>query len=346
MSGPREILTVRSHLARRLGSYVRNVSLMLGTVLLGLYVVVGLAAWICYSGTLTFMNPDISVLYGMSGPSPPTLMLSPFSLGPHMLGQTGGFGFGVAEGLVKGTPWDLMLFAGILVPTALLGLVIGVIAGGLGNAIDDVLMTVTDVVGSIPPFMIALVVYFEVMPNLPTATVTGGTNQSFLARPEAPLVFVLAMVLISWAPYARLARVRAKDIASKPFVEAAAAAGASKFRILFRHILPNSASPMFSQVPITLANLIVIMTILPYVGLLTTGGSKLILVSFMPSSNFPEWTWVLVNGMLGWSVNLGTNAWWGYVFPFLWILAFALAVLLFCDGLEEFLSPRSGSATH
>jgi peptide/nickel transport system permease protein len=312
---------------------------MVGTFILGLYAAVGLAASLYYRGSLSYMVSDNRVLEGYANPSPPTLTFSPFSLGPYTLGQTGGFSFSVLEGLVKGTPWDLLLFAGILVPTALLGLVIGVVAGGLGSTFDEILMTVTDVIISIPAFLVALLIYVAILPKLPMVNVTGETYGAFPAHPLAPVVFAICMILICWAPYARLVRARAKNIASQPFVEAAKAGGASKTRILLRHILPNSVSPVFSQVPITLSNIIVIMVILSYMGILTSSVSYVV-VSFMPSNVFPEWTWMLVNGMLGWSVNSSTNAWWGYVFPFLWILAFGLAVLLFCDGLEEFLSPQ------
>jgi peptide/nickel transport system permease protein len=319
---------------------------MVGTIILGLYAAVGLAVTLYYRGGLTYMSPDYRVLYGYTLPVSPTLTLSPFSIGQSMLGQTGGFGFSVAEGLLKGTPWDLVLFAGILVPSAVIGLLVGVAAGGLGGVVDEILMTVTDVIISIPAFLVALLVYVAILPTLPVVNVTGETYGSFPAHPLAPFVFAICMILICWAPYARLVRSRAKNIAAQPFVEAAAAGGASKTRMLLRHILPNSVSPVFSQVPITLSNIIVIMIILSYMGLLTSFGYTKIVVSFMPSNVFPEWTWMLVNGMLGWSVIDGTNAWWGYVFPFLWILVFGLAVLLFCDGLEEFLSPQSGSTTH
>jgi peptide/nickel transport system permease protein len=321
----------RSHLVRRVREYLHHKELMAGTIILGIYVLIGLAAWAYYRGGLSYLTPDLGVYLGYHNPVPPTLTLYPFSLGSFTLGQTGGLGFSVAEGLVKGTPWDLMLFAGILVPTTLLGLVVGVIAGGSGGLVDDALMTVTDVVLSIPPFVVALLVFVVILPGI--------------ASNEIPLVFVASMVLINWAPYARLSRAKAKTIAAKPFVEAAAAAGANKGRILFRHVLPNSVSPVLSQVPITLSNLIILLTVIPYVGIVTSQ-QYLHILSFMPSTYFPEWTWILVNGMLGWHVSFSSNAWWGYVIPFLWIFVFGLSVLLFCDGLEDFLSPQSGSQTH
>jgi peptide/nickel transport system permease protein len=302
---------------------------MLGTTILGLYVLLALVAWIYYRGGLSSMEFHIRVM--AYGPSPPTISFFPFSLGPYTLGQTGLFGFNVLEGLIKATPWDLMLFAGIIIPTCLIGLVIGVVAGGTGSFVDDALMTFTDVILSVPPFVVALLVFVVILPGLPTS--------------QAPLLFVAAMILINWAPYARVVRARARTIASKPFVEAAAASGAGRLRILFRHILPNSYSPMLSQVPITLANLIIILTVIPYVGI-ETSQQYINVVSFMPAINFPEWTWILVNGMIGFSPIISTNAWWAYTFPFLCIFAFGLGVQLFCDGLEDYLSPQSGSRTH
>jgi peptide/nickel transport system permease protein len=321
----------RAYLRRRFGQYLHHRELMTGTIILVVYVFIGIAAWFYYRGGLSFIASDPSILVWHNPPSPPTISFFPPSLGVHSLGETGLYGFSVTEALVKATPWDLMLFTGILIPTCLLGLVLGVIAGGSGGFIDDALMTLTDIVLSVPPFVVALMVFVVVLPGL-----TGM---------EIPLVFIAAMILINWAPYARVVRAEARRVAAKPFVEASRASGASKARLLFRHVLPNSFSPMLSQIPITLSNLIVILTIIPYVGIVTSG-QYLHIISFMPNNSFPEWTWILVNGMVGWDPNIVTNPWWGYVFPFLWIFVFGFGVVMFCDGLEDYLSPASGSRTH
>jgi peptide/nickel transport system permease protein len=236
----------------------------------------------------------------------------------------------VAEGLVKGTPWDLLLFAGIVLPSAIIGLTVGVISGGSRGALDDALMTITDAVLSIPTFVIALLVYVVVFPSLP--------------HWEIPLVFALSMVLISWAPYARIVRAKARMVANESFVEASIAAGAGGGRVLFRHMMPNSSVPILSQIPITLSNLIALMTIIPFVAVYTSRTQlTTVFVTFFPSLNFPDWTWLLANGMLGWSPNAQTNAWWGYTFPTVWIFAFVLGCFLFCDGLQDFLSVHQDS---
>jgi peptide/nickel transport system permease protein len=292
---------------------------MAGTIILLSYVAIAVAAWLIYRGNLNYIPSDPSVFYGGT-PSPPTFTLFPFHLGSYPLGQTGEFGFNVFEGLVKGTPWDLLLFSGIIVPSALLGLFIGTLSGGLRGFIDDALMTVTDVVLSVPPFVIALLVFVAIIPGLPPL--------------EIPFVFAFSMILISWAPYARLVRSRARRVAAMPFVESAVAGGASKWRVLFRHVMPNSTSPIMGQIPITFSTLVTLMIIIPYAGIYASQ-EYITVVIFVPSSHFPEWTWIMVNGMLGWHVI--NSAWWGYFFPFLWILIFGLGLLFFCDGFADIL---------
>lgn len=311
---------------RRLYRLRRNRRFVAGSAILVLYLGVAGYAIARFRNTLNYVPSHLSVLLGEQLAAGPTLQLYPFSLGAFPLGETGGFGFNVAEGLVKGTPWDLMIFTLILVPSTLTGVLVGTISGHKGGLVDEMLMGVTDVVLSIPPFIVGLLLFVTLLSELPS---------DYLLP-----VFISGMVAILWAPTARLVRAKARTVTAQPFVEAAVAGGASRSRVMFRHVMPNSFTPALSQVPVTLSNTVALMTVLPYIGIYTS--DKFInFPSFLPSTNFPEWTWMLVNGLLGWSPLSQTDDWWGYICPLAWITVFALGVTFFTDGLGEFLAPSS-----
>ncbi|MCL4325107.1 MAG: ABC transporter permease subunit [Candidatus Thermoplasmatota archaeon] len=313
-------------MGRRLDRILRNRALLLGSAILLFYVLVAVYAMIRFRGSLDYIPPHPDVIAGLLLPQRPTLTLFPFHLGAYPLGETGGLGFNVAEALVKGTPWDLAIFSSVIVPTAILGMVVGTLSGAGSGLVDDLLMAVTDVILSIPPFVFALLLFVVVLPRVPTE----------LLLPS----FLLGFILVLWAPYARLVRAEAKRVSRKYFVEAAAASGASRSRILFRHVLPNSLTPMLSQIPITLSTMVSVMTLLPFVAIFSSG-SVVNFVTFLPSLDFPEWTWTLANGLLGWSVITETNSWWGYTYPIACLMFFGAGVTLFVNGLTAYLTVES-----
>lgn len=327
--------------ARRKGpgwfsALARTPSLVAGIVLLGLYATVGALSPLLYPGNPASLPIHVATGYTCPPISAPTLQLWPFSRGAFPLGQTGGLGFNVLEGLVKGTPYDLLLLLEIIVPAVLVGLVVGTVAGLRGGLLDEVLMALTDSFLAVPEFVVVALASIYVLEWV---------------DPGLRLwVFGLLVLSVVWAPYARVVRARARTVSQLPYVEAARAAGASDSRLALRHVLPNSAYPVFAQVPTTLASVLTILGGLQYAYTLANPGLCHGLVGppyamaplpFLPSYHFPEWTWVLANGASAWTPLASANPWWGVIFPALWILVFGLGVILTCDGLDRLLSVES-----
>jgi peptide/nickel transport system permease protein len=309
-------------------------SLVAGVAILAFFAGVAALSPLLYPGNPTSL-PD----HPGSGEScpvvpGPSLTLFPFHVGPNPLGQTAGLGFDVLQGLVRATPWDLLLLLEVLLPAVLIGIFIGSYAGYRGGFVDDTLMALTDTFLAIPEFVVVLLAALYILTWV---------------NPDLRIwVFGLLFLLVVWAPYARTVRARARVVAALPFVEAARASGGSDRRVLFRHVIPNSLYPVFAQVPTTLAAVLAILGGLQYGYTITNPGLCLGLVTepFAPpplplinSPTFPEWTWILSNGASGWEFGTGYNPWWGVVFPALWILLFGLGVILTCDGLNRALSP-------
>jgi peptide/nickel transport system permease protein len=309
--------------------------LLAGLVILGFFLGIAILSSNWYPGNPAFLPAHLQTTRECLLPPGPTLRLVPFEWGSHPLGVTGIAGFDVLQGLIMGSRWDLALIALIVFPAALVGGVVGTVAGGMGGWLDDVLAGLTDVFLAVPEFVLTLVALIFFLPLVPP--------------PDRLWTFALILNLVLWAPYARGVQARARSVATRPFVEAARASGATKNRVLFRHILPNSLFPIFSQIPTTVATIFILLGGLQYAVVEYFSANSLYpcqvlpaALSVLPSPQFPEWTWVMANGAAAWLPSAsGLDPWWGYTFPAFWILLFGLGVTLLCDGLAQLSNPRN-----
>lgn len=187
--------------------------------------------------------------------------------------------------------------AGALVASAL-GAGLGSVAGFFGGLVDAALMRLVDLQLSIPvlPVLIAI---------------------SALFRPTVAVLVVLVSAF-AWMEPARIARSEVLRLKELPFTEAAKALGASSPRVIGRHLLPNAASPLIVAAAILVGRVIVIESVLSFLGL-----------GVQPPD--PS----LGNLLYGAQASLATEPWLA-VFPGVLIFWIVLAVNLVGDGL----SPR------
>jgi peptide/nickel transport system permease protein len=182
------------------------------------------------------------------------------------------------------------------------GVPLGVAAGYFGGATDEVIMRVTDVFLAFPSLLLALAFVAVLPPSLTSLTIA---------------------IAITWWPwYVRLIRGQAASVAGRPYVEACRALGIPRRRILFRHVLPNSVTPLIVQVSLDAGGVILTISALSFLGL----GAQ---------DPVPEWGLMVSEGE-----NYFTTQWWLVTFPGLAILLTALAFTLLGDGLRDALDPR------
>ncbi len=314
-----------------------------GLSLLSLFILSALAAPFLYPSTLTAIPVDTNLVAHCLPPSGPTLSLLPFSLGPHPLGQTAYLGFGIAQGLIAGSRWDLFLFAAIAIPSAVVGVGVGLVAGTLGGKVDYVLMSATDLLLSIPYFIFVILVVILLSPRI--------------APGQGPELFIVASIAVMWAPFARLVRSEAARVRHALYVESARASGASTSRVMTRHILPNSLSPVLAQIPITVALIMTFIVASQYVTYYDNSNSGTMCRQYVtntsavapvvPAFNYPEWGSTLSAGIVYVSALLPQPGhpfgagWWGGIIPGLWITIFGLSLLLISDGVRDWLSPKA-----
>jgi peptide/nickel transport system permease protein len=292
-------------------------SIWIGAGLLLAYVVAGVAAAIAYGGSLTDMRLNLYLGEQLPPPGP-----SP----AHPFGVMGGTGVDILDAILRATPVDLALLAGILGSALLAGVLLGAYAGYDAGLLDDFVTAAGDIVSSVPPFFLVLVLFLGI--------------QQFVPPGEAVVEFGALFAIVLWPYYARPVRARAQQVARETYVDSARASGASGRWLMLRHVLPNSFYPALAQVPVDVYNVFFVMTVFPFLGCFGGGaGHFYTTLTPLPStSTYPEWGSLLATGACqGWSFLAELNSWWMYTFPALAILGFGLAIGLTCDGVEKIL---------
>ncbi|HTX43963.1 MAG TPA: ABC transporter permease, partial [Methanocella sp.] len=133
---------------------------------------------------------------------------------------------------------------------------------------------------------------------------------------------MIAMAIVWWPTYARIIRGQVLSVKERTFVEAARAIGASNWRIITRHIIPNSLSPIIVQSTMDLGKIIITAAALSFIGLGAGPGAS-------------EWGRMVTDGR-----DVLMNAPWVSTFPGLAILVVCLGFNLLGDGLRDILDPK------
>lgn len=183
-----------------------------------------------------------------------------------------------------------------------IGILIGSLAGYYGGKVDAVLMRFVDIMLTFPTFFLILAVIAIVEPSLSTIMIVIGVT--------------------GWMDVARLVRAEFLGMKERDFVAAAKCSGASDLRLIFRHILPNTLSPVFVSATFGVAGAI-----------LTESGLSFLGLGVQPPS--PSWGNILTAGK-----NHIEVAWWLSVFPGLAILVTVMCYNLVGEGLRDALDPR------
>jgi peptide/nickel transport system permease protein len=203
-------------------------------------------------------------------------------------------------------------FAAMLVAVTV-GVLVGAVAGMAGGKTDAVLMWLTDLFLSLPQLPLLLLIIYLFRDSL--VGVVG---------PELG-VFILIVIVIggfNWMQVARLVRAQFMSLREKEFVEAARALGASRLRLVVRHILPNALGPVIVAATIDIAAAIIAESTLSFLGL-----------GFPP--DIPTWGRLLFDA----KDNLDFAPHWA-VFPGLAIFLTVLSINFVGDGLRDALDPR------
>ncbi|MFT4214090.1 MAG: ABC transporter permease [Microbacterium sp.] len=231
----------------------------------------------------------------------PTWVL-PFDFGEFPLGQSD-IGEDIFAQVMRGTQQSLVVMVLFGLVAGVFGIAIGAISGFYGGWVDAVLMRITDVIIIIPGLVLFAVI---------------GRSMGSLGAP----LLAIALGLFGWTGLARLIRAEFLSLREREFVDAARVAGASDFRILFKHVLPNAVGVAIITVSLIMSGAILTEAALSFLGVgVQRPDVSLGQLLNAYESSFESRPWLF---------------WW----PGTFIIVIALCVNFIGDGLRDAFDPR------
>ncbi len=215
--------------------------------------------------------------------------------------------------MIYGLRLSILIGCGAVVLQGLLGVVVGLLAGYLGGKIDAVLMRIADIQLSFPYLMVAIFIsaIFQVAFGI-------GRYEEL----AVPLLIVI-IGLAEWPVYARTVRASVMGEKSKEYVEAARVIGLNRWRIMFRHVLPNTMTSVLVISTIQVANAIMSEAALSFLGL------------GMPVTK-PSLGSLIRSGF----EYIFSGSWWITLFPGVFLVLLVLVINLLGDWLRDVLNPK------
>jgi peptide/nickel transport system permease protein len=204
--------------------------------------------------------------------------------------------------IVYGSRISIRIGTAVVTLAMVFGSLVGIFSGYMGGKVDEVIMRITDVFFSVPYLILAMAIAAALGPNL--------TNT------------MIALAIVWWPVYTRLTRGQALLIREATYIEAARGLGAGHWRILLRHVLPNSLAPVIVQASLDFGHAVMFAAALSFIGL----GAQ-------PPT--PEW-----GAMISMGRHYLRDSWWYPTFPGLAILITVLGFNLLGDGLRDILDPK------
>ena len=263
-------------------------SLTAGTILVGIFILIAFLARF-----ITTHDPS-AVLVG-----PPLSGVS----ADHWFG-TDKVGSDVFSKTIAATALDLRITASAVVSALVVGVALGTIAGYYAGVVDLILLRLLEILQSIPTLLLAMMVVVAIGPG------------------EFNVVVVMAFIGMPY--YARLVRAEILTKRTWEFAEAARMVGGSPIRVAFRHLLPNSLSPVLAYASVNAAWVVLVTAALGFLGIGIEPGTA-------------EWGSMIARGQ----TEIITGEWWVSVFPGLFVLILTTGFYLLGDGARDVMDPRS-----
>jgi len=202
----------------------------------GLVILLGLIVMAAFAPVLAPYDPNEQDLYQvLQGPSR-----------QHLLG-TDDVGRDLLSRVIYGSRVTLAMGILSTLFAAVIGILAGLVAGYKGGIWDAVIMRITDTFMCMPALVLALVIVAALGPGMKSV--------------------VISITVLAWTGFARITRGQVMIVRELPYVEAAHALGASGYRIMFRHLLPNVMAPLIVTATISVGMNIMLESAVSFLGI-------------------------------------------------------------------------------
>ena len=263
----------------------------------GLVIVIAVLLMAAFANVLAPYPPDLtnSAVF-LKPPAWQAGGLWAYPLGTDAIGRD------ILSRLIFGARLSLLIGIAVVAVAIVVGITLGLVAGFFRGVTEIAIMRLMDIILTLPSLLLAIVIVAILGPGLMNA--------------------MLAVVVVVLPHYVRITRAAVITEASKDYVTAARASGATRFRLMFSEVLPNCAAPLIVQASLGVSTAILDAAALGFLGL----GAQ------PPAS---EWGTMLADAR-----EFVLRAWWVVTFPGLMILITVLAFNLLGDGLRDALDPK------
>ena len=226
----------------------------------------------------------------------------------HIFGTTEGQ-YDIFYGVIWGTRTAFHVGLVVIGVVLAVGIVLGSLAGYFGGVIDEVIMRITDIFLAFPALILAMAIVAALGPSLRSV--------------------MMALIVVSWPSYARLIRGDILQVREEDYIEASRGIGASNFRVIIRHALPNAIYPTLIMASLDIGAVVLSAAALSFLGLGAPEGSA-------------DWG-QLTSFARNWIVGPPGNPlkyWYVVTIPGLFMLFFVLGWNLLGDAFRDILDPR------
>jgi peptide/nickel transport system permease protein len=246
------------------------------------------------------------------------------------IGQAAAPQLDVYHTLIWGTRSALRFGLTVTLITATFGIFAGLVSGYAGGMINSLMMRVTDAFLAFPAIAAVWLfdrAIFSLFPSNPFAPISDPRPIQLLVERLSLTPVMLALIVFSWMPYARIINTMVLQLKQTEYIEAAHAMGAGGWRIIRRHLLPNAIAPAVVLAARDIGGMVILESAFTFVGL--TGSVA--------------WGVLLVGGR-DYIIGIGGNPftyWWTFVPVAVALILFSMGWNLLGDGLNDVLNPRS-----
>lgn len=263
------------------------------TAMLGAILILGLVIAAIFAPVLATYPEDVSEFHPadrLEGPGP-----------EHFFG-TDRMGSDIYSRVLYGARITITIAVIAIGVSVIIGVPVGLIAGYYRNWISDALMRVSDIFLAVPQIVLAIAIAQTLGPSIENV--------------------ILALSVTYWPFWARLVYAETRSALNETYVEASVALGASPWRVMILHVLPNISSSIIVRTTIGMGGTILTAAALGFLGL-------------GPPAPSPEWGRTIAE-----SREFLPEAWWYATAPGIAIFLVVMGFNLFGDGLRDILDPR------